>query len=879
MPESPLNNQKNAAIAAPSRLGTVDFARLTPETKVNLASFLALALKDENWQTTEVSLAGYPPQAITRFEAQTFIESEVKKLAEKLPLETKDNLEAMLKDLKTNGQTLSKIFLIHYLKEKGLTIENYREQALVTAYQKRLLASPTKFPLLDQLETALMAQEAWQSQFAARLSQAISQNLPSYYSPALKQRRLLEMSQFVETMVGQQLQSGQPIDDAFTDKVYQGLQQNRAWSAAMLSPGQFQKTLKASLELAQKQRSSLLLNYNVLRNYQMTTHPVYWQIAEWLHRDGLTVPETERVINLIQSHVSRGVTSWELEYYLRTALNQYPRLKDKAANLAARSSLYLSLQTPASANAKKLGQKIKSDDLQAISLYSLNGWSSEDLKKIDGFEALAERVALLEKNPAAKKQYEKALKEKKISQERLIKISRQEEEKKLWRQKMAQRKIGWLRTPRMRLKMALGRSQKWQSFKKVAIKTTPGYWLHLGHEKILKSFGNFLAKRGLDQASQAVLSGGFRGLLGQLLQKTRLGALGGPIGLALTALSLLSNPKVREFILKGITGLGYALFQLFSHFPLMMSLGSLGSVLGFALGGPTGAVAGFLAGGAAGLVLDKIWTASKSLGASVGNFFVNLPATLGQALAGYLNTFVATISSLGVTTLTGISVIGSLFATAAVSIATFLTIISAASLPPGKETGGGISGPKNIAPNPSCNHLACRLLTALELCGDNPVTQSNIVAVSECLQNSGLIDTIDELNRSARNYQNLQCVGFKLAVEPRLRQNYHQNAVAFLYNHPGQFVDEPQVGDNAIWGPRPECQDENGKPVSDPQQANGLCAQNIFCCGHIGIVTQVDADNVYITSAWGDNGTINTIKFPRSATKNQGGAPWQYLRL
>lgn len=170
-------------------------------------------------------------------------------------------------------------------------------------------------------------------------------------------------------------------------------------------------------------------------------------------------------------------------------------------------------------------------------------------------------------------------------------------------------------------------------------------------------------------------------------------------------------------------------------------------------------------------------------------------------------------------------------------------------LPPAKGISEGKMEPGLVVANPQ-THLAGQIADNVLQNYQGEVTANNIGFVVIDLYKKGLIsqESALELIDHFEQFEYLQCVTFKRVVEKENGINLpSQNAVAFLYNHPGcQEVskEEAAVGDNALWGPGKDC------PYTDPAQANKECSDNISCCGHIGIITQVVGnEGVYVTSA------------------------------
>ncbi len=150
---------------------------------------------------------------------------------------------------------------------------------------------------------------------------------------------------------------------------------------------------------------------------------------------------------------------------------------------------------------------------------------------------------------------------------------------------------------------------------------------------------------------------------------------------------------------------------------------------------------------------------------------------------------------------------------------------------------------------------ACVVTLVIQNCNatQGEVTAGNVSAVQGCFEEAMADD--DEINNilsgqvnhivnafttSATTYNVLQCVGYKIGVEPALpgcgdAKYYHPDGCG---NCTTISPDNIQSGDNAVWN--------TGK------------------FGHIAIVIDVDQENslVYLSQAWGGSGTINFTKQP-----------------
>jgi len=169
--------------------------------------------------------------------------------------------------------------------------------------------------------------------------------------------------------------------------------------------------------------------------------------------------------------------------------------------------------------------------------------------------------------------------------------------------------------------------------------------------------------------------------------------------------------------------------------------------------------------------------------------------------------------------------------------------------------------------------LACFLTVIISdnncLTINGAITDDNSSQIESCLLASeDLKQIISEdrikqiaaaLARSANDYKTLQCVGFKAAVEPNLpplgdAYNYADTKKVSRYCNVVSSPDSPNLdgirtGDNAVWGATRNC------------HSGDTCANNIACCGHIGIVIGLREINkekrAIVSQAWGGSGIVN----------------------
>lgn len=351
-------------------------------------------------------------------------------------------------------------------------------------------------------------------------------------------------------------------------------------------------------------------------------------------------------------------------------------------------------------------------------------------------------------------------------------------------------------------------------------------------------------------------------------------AIGGPVGTVAGVVISIAAEKVLGKILnkKNLKKLAKILGG-----ALLFIGGLIGGLLsalgGIALGGlgigmiaagiliPT-PLSPFLIAGGAGLTAASLWKsviqpaltkAGSALQAGIQPFLHSLATGWGGAA---IPSYIALSPAIAVA------------ATAGITLISYMTLISAFAIPPsGAEIGMPITA-GNRVPHPDSDHPAVLIAKTIDQYDPNSLVSQN--SWSKELENAlkniapkGYQEIRHSVWKIAGN-SNLQCVGFKIAVEKELGINMpRQNAVAFLYNYPAQCrevsASQAQVGDDAVWGPDPEkC------PVNNYQAANEECGSNIYCCGHIGIVAGVKGNvKLLITSAHGENGAVYTEEVSR----------------
>lgn len=417
----------------------------------------------------------------------------------------------------------------------------------------------------------------------------------------------------------------------------------------------------------------------------------------------------------------------------------------------------------------------------------------------------------------------------------------------------------------------------------------------------LKRFGNFLKKLApsaikkrvgmalLKYGVKNITKTGLKGLLGKLtlklgaslLGKAAVALAGGPVG---AAIAIASTTIDLAMLAKTIKDLAPAAKKFFKEKILPLLTGGL-LFIGGLLGGLLSALGGIaLAGLGIGMIAAPFLIPALAplapilipLGAGLTfagawkSLIKPWLAKTGSALQAGIQPFLhslstgwggATIPSY-ITLSPAIAVAG----TAAVTFISYMTLISAFAIPPsGAEVGMPfIAG--NRVTNPNYDHPAIHIANAIGQFSNGVLNQNNWNPNIERELQKVAPEGFEEIRHSVwgiAGNSNLQCVGFKIAVEKELGIDLpRQNAVAFLYNHPDCDVktgNEAQSGDNAVWGP-----DSKKCPTANYEEANKLCASNIYCCGHIGIVTGTSGNvKLLVTSAHGESGEVYTEETTR----------------
>jgi len=261
----------------------------------------------------------------------------------------------------------------------------------------------------------------------------------------------------------------------------------------------------------------------------------------------------------------------------------------------------------------------------------------------------------------------------------------------------------------------------------------------------------------------------------------------------------------------------------------------------------------FLIVGGAGLALAGAWKsiikpwlgkASSTLQAGIRPLIHNLSTGFGGASVPHYISLSPAIA------------IGSV---ASITVINYMTLISAFAIPPSGAEIGAPMGKVELLENYSCNHPACKIADIVQKYAGGYLTQNTWHKAEEQLRNALSPAAFEELHHSVWAVgSNLHCVGFKLASEKELGIDLpRQNAVSFLdlntHSCPEVSANQAQPGDNVVWGPQPSC------------KAGQTCSDNIYCCGHIGVITKAEKSpvpggmpRIYVTAAFGESGAVGT---------------------
>ncbi len=358
-------------------------------------------------------------------------------------------------------------------------------------------------------------------------------------------------------------------------------------------------------------------------------------------------------------------------------------------------------------------------------------------------------------------------------------------------------------------------------------------------------------------------------------------------------LKTAAGQAVKQFGQKIVTELGKkAIFQLAKNLAIKGALTAALSALGTTIGGPLGTLIGL----AIGFTLDTgFWLFKKVkdlFGKTLGALGINIPQNklkkAGLALGGLALTGLgagAAALGAGLTALTTVSLA---IPVASIVIGVFLLIIILAFLWQGtlasvvniatSEVGDTAlyeqvafndfdcqDGLNYDSDNPS-SALACNVLNSLKACGTN-LNSGNSLSFRACLTRLGTLEpqTINILVESADTYGELQCVGFKKAIQPLMAGLYGNAADYYQGNGDYQPINDLLINDqnlkdftlarpgwDLVWGPRTGC---NGQ----------TCSQNSACCGHIAMITKVEKNETglsYVYISHGGAGGFRLTKIP-----------------
>jgi len=876
--------------------------QLNPEQKKGLSLFLTYAL-EKGWQTIDVNLPGLKdPQTLSRNSCQDFLGTETAKWLGPGKIGALDNAQELAKTRQLLlDETRKQLDLTstdpYYQTHYKNYLRDYDEALQKLSYWQTGRAAVT-VPSLNLVSQATQAKLNLESSFDREVRTVVDSQLHDFFRPEFRAAASQTITSQVREAAFKRLESNGQIDKDFIQGTLRPIIYKNVWaSAAIKNHQQLEQGLLTTLsgqpnKVATAGKDAFLANYNSVRNFQLGLDEAYHPLLFRLTNAGLTPTEAQKVIadfsaGWEQEPLVNRLNSYQTQHFLRTALAN-PEIRAKLSvspdTLASEFALFGASHVQSRLlNQQALG--LKTDPL-ALAAFQ-HGLTTQQLRNF-GYANLATQVEILQA---------RFLKPQ-TSQEKQVVWQRQQNLKlqQKWENKF-KKQAAWNRflDTTKRGQLIRGTSRVLGGVDKVL--DLPARPLRFAERFVGTQIGQGLARMGLHGTSEALITGGLKGaishvggklatkLLGKALTQKAgavIGtALGGPVGTVLGSiagafLSAENLKKLGEFL--GGLGLGLMLF-LKSHF-----FAFAGALAGFAVGGPIGA----FIGGGLGFLADSLGAAKLAgsaleTGAGLGYQAAALPqvATAAPEAAGLGLLGPAG----GAIWVPGVAGILSLFSTAA--------IIGSMFVPPAKEVGGGISYnvPQNIRPMPkgdNCQDVGCQLANALEACGATNlvISQSTWNNLDlKCLINQGISQkAINDLHHSVFEIENnsvLQCVGFKVAAEKLAGVTLTpKNAVAFLTdykNNPGK----PAVGANAVWGPRTNDPDLSKRcPTDDPVKANSLCESNLYCCGHVGIVSKVYEDGSYdITSAnLAGAGEITTVNFPPGAGPEDGG-PWQFLKL
>jgi uncharacterized membrane protein (UPF0136 family) len=882
----------------------------------SLGIFLSQALQNNNWREIKLTLPGsYQVKTFSRQQAEKFLQYFYLN-----PLAQLNPDEWLNQDI-NNPATLKKLNQYLLFTEIGSGDDDLT--ALIRSeFQKNLERQTQDINqrVIDISDVSLAKKAAKDApkmdEFIKKhITEAIQTNLQDY--PLGYQTEILKaMAVDARRAVIVHLENGGRLDASFSQYLIDRFRSQPLFHAAIKNTDRFQQNLTQNLTDADPK--DFLTYYHQYRNLQITIAPQYHHLVARL--SFLPEPAIKKIVSQMEG-LSQPDNPLAVRQALEAALAPYENelrfanlnLNNLSSELAFNFQCYLTNPDPArsrfSEKAIKFTKKLNLSDglnaynTQAFSLYAEYGYSSKRLKELGVDKEIIRRVEEIEAKKSRgifgrytiegkthrmhKKAYRKALK-----------ASQHE----LWRKNMSQKWYGWLRCPRMRLaqtiqKSTLGKTYNSlkQGYKNLVDNSSLG-WLAAPRWRAKKALGNFIIKtfskksRNLvaERLGATLIKEGFlkfgRELVKQGLIKLGLGFLvGGPVGTAIglswtaikTFYDIFKDPELRKKVLEFAAKAAAGIFLLIFKFPFTF----MGTVIGFSLGGPVGsAIGGFI-----GFILDKSVVSLGGLAHTAGNAVASAALSVETALGIPAAAASAPLPLSAI----AIPVFSAIGLPAILGIITITTISSAMFAQPAKERGGGIPEPLNIIENYNYEDirlLAAEIVDQLKYCGINVekegINKNNWNRVESCLQglsgnSNAIIDALHHSVWEVAGSESLQCVGFVMAsLIASGRQLAPYNAASYTIEgtYPGWTkTNSPSVGDLAVWGPRSECSYNNLNTV---EAINEACNKEIACCGHIGIVTKVERESVYITSAWdGKTGIINTIEI-ESWMDNK---PWLYL--
>ena len=933
-------------MAAPSNPINIPALGTSHDQNISLGIFLTQALQNPGWGEIKVKLPlRNEPLSLNRVQCQEILRQKI------LPdvFKKDSNFYSQVEDLK-NPENLNR--LGNHLVEQEIPGQNDPRIQQVREGYKLFLQNQASGAEADPQTPAqiLPASEARntanavsqiQIQLSDKIGQALEDNNLQTYPANYRQRVKQNLTDQLTHEALSELSSpkGQLTDEQgnlsprFANRVSHLFKKTPALRAAIINSQYFDKSLQE--KLAGTDQEAVQEAYNTFRIFQITAGPQYHQLASKL-TPYLTETEVNKVIGHLEG-VPPGSNPLAIRQNLAAALSPFEKKLTKAGVNTTRLTNNLStsfqyfLNNPSSRaghhyhyppGLRKLAQQIGIKNfqnpkefrrLQALYIYT-NGYSSEKLKqlkqkgtflttnkhgKIEIDDNLVSGVENFE-NKQVKGVFHRWSTEGKIRRQykKNAKLLLKIEKKQKWLEKMQTSRLSWLRTPRMKAKMAIAKSwQNWgnkvENFKdngKFGWVLAPqrrfrrklGNWII---NKYSRKFGETAAKKAAGIVFKKGIGGLAKKAVSALVAKgityLGLGSISGGVAIVVGAAweavkafyDILKNPENRKKFLKTLAlGTGaalYLLYKLITTYPL--------TFIGMTLGSPFGPM-GIAAGGFMGFLADKAIGGLKGVASHLAN-------TSAAALetAASLPT-AAAAAPLGLTAI-AVPVLTPILITFVATWFTLSTVASALSSPYGKSAEKGMPASEitnfaeveNFPYEESIDLLASQIAQIAEDCvGVNGnVNQDTWEKFKTCLEAEKIDDNvIQELNHSVnelKDNENLQCVGFVLAA--RAGEGLpHQNAVAFLFE-PGnlQETNTPQKEDVAVLVPDlSKC-----KGANDFRDANDFCQHDSNCCGHVGIVTKIDSNFISITSADGNNrGKIATYVIANIPGDNQ----WTYLR-